>query len=136
MTLQRCVLLSVVTLLSAGGIARVAANGQSHREEPETVIVTLHAKPGADSELAAVVARHWEIAHRLNLVVDAPHLTLRGTENGNQPYIVEVLTWRDTSIPDAAPPAIQAIWADMNRLVEKRGGRSGLTIDQVSIVAR
>jgi hypothetical protein len=120
-------------LLSAGGIGRVSANARPNHDEPETVIVTLHAKAGAEAELAAVVMRHWDTAHRLNLVVDAPHLIMRGSENGS-PYIVEVLTWRDASIPDAAPPAIQAIWAEMNRLVEPRGGRPGLHISEVSIL--
>ncbi len=134
MTERRWVLWSMVTLLTAGGLARVAATAQPHHDEPETVIVTLHAKAGAEGDLAAVVARHWETARRLNLVLDAPHLTMRGTENGSQPYIVEILTWRDASIPDAAPPAIQAIWAEMNRLVEPRGGRPGLDISEVSIL--
>jgi hypothetical protein len=31
---------------------------------------------------------------------------------------------------------IQAIWADMNRLVEKRNGRPGLTIDKVALIAK
>jgi len=105
-------------------------------EEPETVVITLHAKSGAASELARVIAKHWETARSLNLVKDSGHLTMRGTEEGDQTFFMEVFTWRDASIPDAAPKEIQALWADMNRLVEKRGGRSGLTIDQVSIVAR
>ncbi len=105
-------------------------------EEPETVVITLHAKSGAASELARVIAKHWETARSLNLVKDSGHLAMRGTEEGDQTFFMEVFTWRDASIPDAAPKEIQALWADMNRLVEKRGGRSGLTIDQVSIVAR
>ena len=71
----------------------------------------------------------------LKLVLGAPHITLRGTEKDNRTYFVDVFTWRDASIPDAAPPAILAIWADMNRLVEARGGRPGLDIAAVSIVA-
>jgi hypothetical protein len=107
-----------------------------HAEEPETVVITLHAKPGAAAELEKVVARHWETARRLKLVRDeAGHLTMRGVEQGDQTFVMEVFTWRDAAIPDAAPKEIQAIWAEMNALVEKRGGRPGLTIDQVSIVA-
>ena len=53
-----------------------------------------------------------------------------------QTYFVEIMTWRDASIPDSAPKEIQAIWADMNRLVEKRNGRPGLTIDEVALVAK
>ena len=41
-------------------------------------------------------------------------------ENG-ETYFVEIFTWRDAAIPDHAPPAIQSIWAEMNKLVEGRG---------------
>jgi hypothetical protein len=40
-----------------------------------------------------------------------------------QTDFVEIMTWRDASVPDSSPPAIQKIWGDMNRLVEPRGGR-------------
>ena len=40
------------------------------------------------------------------------------------------------AIPDNAPPTIQAIWAQMNQLVESRGGDPGLAIASVAIVSR
>jgi hypothetical protein len=107
-----------------------------HADEPETVVITLRAKAGAADELAQVIARHWEAARRLKLVQETGHLTMRGTEEGDRVFFMDVFTWRDASIPDAAPKEIQAIWAEMNRLVEKRGGRPGLTIDQVAVIAR
>ena len=100
---------------------------------PETVMVRMQAKPGAEEELARVIARHWKTTHELKLVQDGPHVTLRGTENGKT-YFIEIFTWRDAGIPDAAPPAVQAIWTEMNRLVEARGGRPGLEFTEVSIV--
>ncbi len=112
---------------------------QPRPDEPETVMITLHAKAGAEAELAQVIARHWETAQRLKLVTNAPHVTLRGTEAAEgavRTFFVDVFTWRDASITDAAPKEIQAIWADMNRLVEKRNGRPGLTIDEVALVAK
>jgi len=39
-------------------------------------------------------------------------------------------------VPDHAPTEIRAIWAEMNRIVEPRMSRPGLTIDQVSVIAR
>jgi hypothetical protein len=60
-------------------------------------------------------------------------LTLRSAEGAATDF-VEIMTWRDASVPDAAPPEIQAIWRDMNRLVEPRGGRPGLTIEAMSVV--
>jgi len=114
----------------------VAAPDRVIADTPETVIITLRAKAGADAELENVLAKHWETAVRLNLVVAAPHLTIRGEEQGHQVFLMEVLTWRDASVPDHAPPEIQAIWAEMNRLVEPRLSRPGLAIDQVTVIAR
>ena len=94
--------------------------------EPETVMVTLHAKPGAEDELARVLARHWETLRRLNLVRETPHVTLRGVEVDNKTYFVEIFTWRDESIPDHAPAEVLALWTELNRLVEQRSGQAGL----------
>jgi hypothetical protein len=102
--------------------------------EPETVVVTLHAKPGAEAELARVIANHWDTARKLNLVQTAPHVTLRGDENGKT-YFIEIFTWRDGSIPDAVPAEIQAIWKQMNDLVEALDGKPGLDFRAVSVVA-
>jgi hypothetical protein len=108
--------------------------GACYAAEPETVIVTLHAKPGAEAELARVIERHWSTARKLNLVADAPHVTLRGTEDGGRTYFVEVFTWRDGDIPDAAPAEIQAIWNTMNQLVEARMGGPGLKFQAGAVV--
>jgi hypothetical protein len=116
-----------------------AAIAVARADTPETVMITLRPKAGAEAELAQVIARHWETVQRLKLVTDAPHVTLRGSEAAEgttRTFFVDVFTWRDASIPDAAPKEILAIWADMNRLVEKRNGRPGLTIDEVALLAK
>lgn len=97
--------------------------------KPETVMVTCLAKDGSEAELARVLARHWTTVRDLKLVLDAPHLTLRRTETGGRTSFIEIFTWRDASISDNAPPAIQAIWAEMNKLADK------IDIDEVEIVA-
>jgi hypothetical protein len=102
-------------------------------DEPETVMITLHAKAGAEAELAQVIARHWDTARRLKMIRETPHLTLRSVE-GAETDFVEIMTWRDASVPDAAPAEIQQLWAEMNRLVEKRGATPGLRIEQMSVV--
>jgi hypothetical protein len=102
-------------------------------DEPETVMITLHAKAGAEAELAQVIARHWDTARRLKMIRETPHLTLRSVE-GAQTDFVEIMTWRDASVPDAAPAEIQQLWAEMNRLVAKRGATPGLRIEQMSVV--
>ena len=128
MTMRRYahVWLAAILVCSAVRVARA--------EEPETVMITLHAKAGAEAELAQVIARHWDTARRLNMVRDTPHLTLRSAEGGQTDF-VEIMTWRDASLPDSAPPEIQKIWAEMNRLVEKRGSVPGLSIEQMSVVS-
>ena len=102
--------------------------------KPETVMVTYRAKAGAEAELARVIARHWTVARDLKLVREAGHMTLRGMEEGNKAYFVDIFTWRDAKIPDSAPPAIQAIWAEMGKLVEARGRKQGIEIVEVAVV--
>lgn len=104
--------------------------------EPETVVITFHAKAGAEAELTRVIEKHWATARELKLVQDSPHLTLRRIEPGNRVCFTDIFTWRDAAIPDKAPAAIQAIWQQMNQLVESRGGEPGLAIVRVAIVSR
>jgi len=104
--------------------------------KPETVVITFHARPGAESELARVIEKHWAVAREMKLVLDSPHLTLRRVEERNKVSFTDIFTWRDAAIPDNAPPRIQAIWAQMNQLVESRGGEAGLAIVSVEVVSR
>lgn len=135
MSRSRFVQIVIVVVALAAGAA--PARSQAAAEQPETVLITLHAKAGAIDSLADVVARHYDTARRLNLLAPAaPHLTLQAKDADNRPYLVEILTWRDASIPDAAPPDIQAIWKEMNSLVEPRSGRPGLDIVEVVPVTR
>ena len=121
-----------ILICLAGSFGPSAA--QQNIEQPETVMVTLRAKSGAEADLERVLALHWTTAHHLKLVSDQPHITLRGIENGNKAYFIEIFTWRDARIPDAAPAEIRKIWSDMNGLVEPRGGHPGLEFVPVSVV--
>lgn len=125
------VVLSLATTVVASAILRAAA-----ADEPETVMITLRARSGAEEAMAHVIARHWDTARELKLIDErAPHVTLRAADEPGKTYFVEIFSWRDASIPDAAPPAIQAIWRDMNRLAEARGGRPPLDIVVMTPVA-
>jgi hypothetical protein len=125
---------AVLTLLCCAALTQASSLVAHPRaDEPETVMITLHAKAGAEAELAQVIARHWDTARRLKMIRETPHLTLRSVE-GAQTDFVEIMTWRDASVPDAAPAEIQQLWAEMNRLVEKRGATPGLRIEQMSVV--
>lgn len=123
-------LLIIAALAAVSHHSTVAAAGV-----PETVLITFRPKPQADQELADVVARHWKEARRLDLVLAGPHLTLRGRDGAGRVELTEVLTWRDASVPDAAPPAILDIWKRMNELVEERDGRPGLVLEAVTVLS-
>jgi hypothetical protein len=122
---MRSAIAIVMLFLGAWGAAQAA-------EKPETVMLRFQAKAGAEEELARVIARHWKTARELKLVRETPHVTVRGTEGGKT-YFVDIFTWRDATIPDAAPPAIQAIWGEMGKLVEARGGKPGIEIAEVAV---
>jgi hypothetical protein len=125
----------VVVLLTCVVIASPGVGHAADGDQPDTAIVTLHAKRGAEDALARVIARHWETVRRLKLVrEDLPHVTLRAADSDGKTYFVEILTWRDGSIPDAAPPAVLAIWQEMNALVEGQPGHPGLDITNVTMV--
>jgi hypothetical protein len=123
-----------------GGAAAAAAlllsgyRAANRIEPPETVMVTYHAKPGSEDELARVLAEHWSTAKRLGLVSTEPHVVVRSAEAGRPVDFVEIFTWRDASIPDNAPEPIRAAWDRMNKLVESRGGHPGIEFAEVKVV--
>jgi len=125
-------------IVQAVSIAAVAAalSQVVGAEQPETVMITLRPKPGAERALAQTIARHYETAQKLNLLrEDTPHLTLQASDDQDKTYFVDIFTWRDAAVPDNAPREIQAIWKEMNGLVEMRGGRPALDIVPVKPVA-
>ena len=126
---------TAIALLAILGALGWRSSAQAQSERPETVLLTLRAKPGAEAALQEVLARHWSIAYQLNLVRETPHVTLRATEAGDRTRFVEIFTWRDAAIPDKAPTEIRALWDKMNGLVETRDGRPGLEFQPVSVIA-
>ena len=123
-------------LAALAALTLAALLAQQAAPKPETVVITFHAKPGAEADLASAIEKHWIVAREMKLVQDSPHLTLRRIEEGNKVCFTEIFTWRDAAIPDNAPPTIQAVWAHMNQLVESRGGKPGLGIATAAIVSR
>jgi hypothetical protein len=84
-------------------------------DEPETVMVTVKAKPGQEAQLEAIMKKHWSTIKKLDLVTSAPH-TLYRTAGGT---FVDIFTWKSADIPDNAPPAVLAIWKEMNEASTK-----------------
>lgn len=100
----------------------------------ETVYTTFRVIPGKEEEFAKVLAKAWPTYHRLGMVLDRPHLVLRGEDEGGKPYFIEILTWKDHDAPDHAPAEVQAIWDQMNALCEKRDGHRRIEFYEVKIV--
>ncbi len=119
----------MVALFSAG-----SGFAQKKKDVPETVHVTYHVKAGSEAVFAQAIARQWAIARKMNLFNATPHVLVRGVEETDKPYFIEILEWRDENIADHAPPEIQAIWKEMRQLVESRQGRPGIDFVQVAVV--
>jgi hypothetical protein len=122
-------------LIAALSTLLALATARAGSATPETVLITFHPKRGAEQALAEVIARHWAVARGLDLVLDTPHVTLRGTDGGGNAYFVEVLTWRDAAIPDSAPKPILDLWDQMNALVESRDARPGLDFRAMTVLS-
>jgi hypothetical protein len=124
-----------VMLFTCVVIASPAVGYLASTDRPDTAMITFHPKHGAEDALVRVIARHWATVRQLKLVrEDLPHVTLRGTDADGKTYFVEILTWRDGSIPDAAPPPVLAIWQEMNALVEGQPGHPGLDVTNVTMI--
>src|SRR5947207_748994 len=104
---------------------------------PETVHVTYHVQPKKLDEFLGVLKQHHPACLKLGLVRAEPHLILSGKEDGGKPVVIEILTWKDSDAPDSVPghhPDIKKIWDRLNALVEKRGERPGIDIEEMDIV--
>jgi hypothetical protein len=137
MSRQAFVAIAVLATFAAIGVLATLPFHSTVRaaDVPETVLITFRPKPGVEQELTEVIARHWAEVRRLGLVVASPHLTLRGRDGAGRVVLTEVLTWRDASVPDAAPQTVLSIWNRMNELVESRDGKAGLVLDTVTVVS-
>lgn len=104
---------------------------------PETVHVIYHVQPGKLEDFLRVLKQHHPACRKLGLVIAEPHLILSGKEDGEKPVVIEILTWKDSDAPDSVPghhPEIKKIWDQLNALVEKRGGKPGIEIEEMEIV--
>lgn len=130
-TMKQILTIALFAALLAPGPLRAAG-------PPETVHVTYHVQQGKLDEFLTALKEHYPACRKDALVLESPHLILAGKEDGGKPVVVEVLTWVDGDAPDGVAekhPDVLAIWNRLNALVEKRGGKPGIEIDQVEIVA-
>jgi len=126
---RKLIVLYAVAMLTAR-IATAAA-------PPETVHVTYHVQPGKLDEFLRALKQHHPACRKLGLVLAEPHLILSGKEECYKTVFIEILTWKDSDAPDSVPkhhPEVKRIWDQLNALVEKRGGRPGIEIDEMDLV--
>jgi hypothetical protein len=129
-TLNRKTTAVFAAAVLAAGLATAAG-------PPETVHVTYHVQSGKLEEFLSVLSQHHPACRKLGLVLAQPHLILSGKEDGGKPVVIEILTWKDSDAPDSVPghhPDIKKIWDRLNALVEKRGDKPGIDIDEMDIV--
>jgi len=124
-------LLAVLPLVAIGCST---AQPNTAKQDPETVLVTYHVKPGKEAEFQAVLARAWAVYRGEHLVFAEPHVVVQATESGGQPRFVEILTWVSRSIPEHAPESVKTIWQQEESFCERRGGHYGIEPAEVALI--
>jgi G:T-mismatch repair DNA endonuclease (very short patch repair protein) len=104
------------------------------KDDPETVLVTFHAKAGKEDELAKVLTKAGLAYRKLEMLLPLPRLVVRGADGADRAFFVEVMTWKDHNTPDHAPEEVKKIWSEMQALCEKRDGRPGIDIQEVHLI--
>jgi len=102
----------------------------------ETVLATHRVREGKEAEYAELLALQWSTLRRLNLVLERPHVILRGFDESGKTIFVEVLTWRDHDAPDSVPPEVEKIWEALEASAEPRLGHRGIEFPEFEVVAR
>ena len=100
----------------------------------ETVHSVAHVKAGLEAEYARLSEKAWALYRRLGLVLDSPHVVLRGTDEKGRTYFIDVFTWKSPDIPDHAPEEVKAIWKQLEAACEVRDGRPGIDFSEVTAI--
>jgi hypothetical protein len=120
-----------VLLLVAFTAAPIATADEA---DPETVYIIFSVKRGREKEFQEVNKEAWTAYQRLSLAFKEPHVSVKGTDQNGLPYFVDIMTWKNHSIPDNIPAEIEPIWAKMRQLCEKRAGRDGIDFTEVELM--
>jgi hypothetical protein len=124
-------LLTFVVVLSVSFTGIALLNGAE--TDPETVLVTYHLEEGKADELAQLIDHTWATYQRPGMVFARPHIVMKGKEKGGI-FMAEIVPWKSHLMPDNAPAEVFALWDEMQKLREKRGGREGIEIPQVDVL--
>jgi hypothetical protein len=103
--------------------------------DTETVLSTFRPRAGREDELLKTMAKNWSTLSKLGLVLQQPHIVLRGKDDAGKTIFVEILTWRDHEAADHVPAEVQTIWNQLQSEVEDRGGHRGIEFPEFDIVS-
>lgn len=117
-----------------GGALLLHVQTAAQDSDTETVLSTFRPRAGKEDELLKTMGENWSTLRKLGLVLQEPHLVLRGKDDGGKTIFVEILTWRDHEAADHVPAEVQAIWNRLQSLVEQRNGHSGIEFPEFEIV--
>ena len=80
------------------------------------VIAAFRPKAGMQSQLAAVVEKHWRVLHAQHLVTDRPRYAMQATDG----TVIEVFEWRSAEAIEKAHdnPAVHALWAEFGAVCD------------------
>jgi len=122
---------------SPRALAALAGMGAAAAQDSdtETVLSTFRPRAGKEDELLKTMNQNWATLRKLGLVLQEPHLILRGKDDGGKAIFVEILTWRDHEAADHVPAEIQTIWNQLQSLVETRGDHKGIEFPEFEIVS-
>lgn len=124
MPLRLIPVLLAVTAMS--GLRAADTKPAATAADPETIYCIYHVKPGHEKAFGEARANTWAIYRRLDLVQPKPHVVIGGKDGPAKPYVVEIFTWRDSAIPDNAPPEVLEAWKKLGAECETRDGRPGI----------
>jgi len=113
-------------LLISGCTGIPTVKHKSLDEQPETVLVTYHVRPGMEKQFEALLQRAWDTYRGEHMVKPGPHIVVRDAEENNTIGYVEIFTWSDHTKPQKAPDAVKKVWAEEQQMCEPRAGRPAI----------
>ncbi|HKN61066.1 MAG TPA: hypothetical protein VJW93_07820 [Candidatus Acidoferrales bacterium] len=103
--------------------------------DTETVLSTFRPRAGKEDELLKTMGKNWSTLSKLGLVLQQPHIVLRGKDDAGKTIFVELFTWRDHEAADHVPAEVQTIWNQLQSEVEDRSGHRGIEFPEFEIVS-
>lgn len=94
-------------------------------DSSETVLVVYQVKTGNEAAARKALLTTWRMYTRKKMVLTSGHFLARADDNG-KPVYVEVLRWRNASVPGKADAEVRAMWQRLDSLCETRAGQPGI----------